>query len=102
VLRDLRSPAVMHFRGDASAAQCAAGMSGLVLHVLVWLLRPEDRLAIGESDVYRVRFFARVRENVGQEGLSAEEITGSEGAQHGRDQSCPCINAAAEIGIEVP
>jgi hypothetical protein len=38
-----------------------------------FFLRPEDRLAIGEGDAHpladRVRFFARERENVGQEGF---------------------------------
>jgi hypothetical protein len=48
VLCDLRSSALMHFRDDASAAQRAADESGLVPHALVRLLRPEDRLAIGE------------------------------------------------------
>jgi hypothetical protein len=74
VLRDPRSSALMHFRGDASAAQRAADASGSVLHALVRLLRPGDRLAIREHRhplADRVQVFPRERENVGQEGLDA-------------------------------
>jgi hypothetical protein len=45
-------------------------MSRLILHALVRFLRPEDFLAVGESDAHpladRFRGFARKRETVGQ------------------------------------
>src|SRR4029077_7912356 len=70
-----RSLTSLHLRDDASAAQRAAGVSRLVPHALVRLLRLEDFLTIGESDSHpladRVRVFARERENVGQEGFDA-------------------------------
>jgi hypothetical protein len=65
----------MHLCDDTRAAESAADASGLVPHALVHLLRPEDRLAIPEGDAHalpdRLRFFARERENVGQEGFDA-------------------------------
>ena len=48
--QDARSPAALQLLGYASAAQRAAGVSRLVLHALVRFLRPEDFLAVGESD----------------------------------------------------
>jgi hypothetical protein len=75
VLSDARSPAALQLIGYASAAQRAADASGSVLHALVRLLRPGDRLAIGERHAHtladRVRVFARERENVAQEGFDA-------------------------------
>jgi hypothetical protein len=75
VLADARSPAALQLLGYASAAQRAAGVSRLVPHSLLRLLRPEDRLALGEGDprpvADRVRLFARERENVAQEGFDA-------------------------------
>ena len=75
MLSDARSPAALQLLGYASAAQRAAGVRRLVPHALLWLLLPEDRLALGESDPHpvadRVRLFARERENVAQEGFDA-------------------------------
>jgi hypothetical protein len=48
VLGDSCSSAALQLLGDTSAAHRAAGVSCLVLHALVRLLRPEDRLATGE------------------------------------------------------
>ena len=65
----------MHFRDNTRAAERAADESGLVPHVLVRLLRPEDRLAIPKGEAHTlpdcVRFFAREGEHVGQEGFDA-------------------------------
>jgi hypothetical protein len=65
----------MRLRDDASASQHAAGASGLVLHALVVLPRPENRFASGQGDAYafpeRVRVFSRERKNIGQEGFDA-------------------------------
>jgi hypothetical protein len=75
MVRELGSPSLMHLRDDASAAQRAADASGLVLHALVVLPRPENRRAIGHGDAHvfpdRVRVFSRERENIGQEGFNA-------------------------------
>ena len=49
---DARSPAALQLLGYASAAQRAAGVSRLVLHALVHFLRPEDCLAVDESDAH--------------------------------------------------
>jgi hypothetical protein len=43
MVREPGSPTLMDLRGDASAAQHAADASGLVLHALVVLPRPENR-----------------------------------------------------------
>src|SRR5262245_61101552 len=59
---------------SASAAQRAARASGLVLHALVVLPRPENRLAIGQGDAKpsRTAFGSSpVSENNGQEGFDA-------------------------------
>ena len=73
--QDARSPAALQLLGYASAAQRAAGVSGIVPHALVRLLRSEDRLVVAESDAHLiadyVRFFTREGENVGQEGFDA-------------------------------
>ena len=75
VLSDARSPAALQFLGYASAAQRASGVRRLVPPVLLRLLQPEDRLALGEGEPHplldRVRLFARERENVAQEGFDA-------------------------------
>ena len=61
MVRELGSPTLMHLRDEASAAQRAADASGLVIHALVVLPRPENRLAIGQGDTHafpdRVRVF---------------------------------------------
>jgi hypothetical protein len=71
VLCDPRSPALMQLLGHAGAAQRAAGMSRLVLHALIRLLRSEDRLTVGEGDAHAfpdpARLLTRKRENVAQE-----------------------------------
>ena len=55
----------------------------LVPHALVRLLRPEDPLVVAESDAHliadHVRFFAREREDVGQEGFDAPGPSGFPG-----------------------
>jgi len=56
------SSALMHLRDDASAAQRAANVSGLVLHALVVLPHPENRLAIGQGDAHAI--LARALERV--------------------------------------
>ena len=70
-----RSPALMHLLDHTSAAQGAAGVSRLLLHAFVHLLRAKDCLAVGQRGAHtiadRVRFFTRERENVGQEGFDA-------------------------------
>jgi hypothetical protein len=75
MVRELGSSTLMHLRDDASAAQRAADASRLVLHALVVLPHPENRLAIGQGDAHafpnRLRVFARERENIGQEGFGA-------------------------------
>ena len=75
VLGDPCSSAALQLLGYTSAAQRAAGVSCLVLHALVRLLRPEDRLATGERHAYpradRVRVFTREGEDVGQEEFNA-------------------------------
>jgi hypothetical protein len=72
MVREPGSSALMHLRDDAGMAQRAADASGLVLHALVVLPHPENRLAIGQGDPHafpdRVRVLARERENIGQEG----------------------------------
>jgi hypothetical protein len=50
VLSDARSPAALQFLGYASAAQRASGVRRLVPPVLLRLLQPEDRLALGEGE----------------------------------------------------
>jgi hypothetical protein len=66
---------LMHLRDDASAAKRAADASGLVLHALVVLPHPENRLAICQGDAHafpdRLRVFSRERENISQEGFNA-------------------------------
>ena len=49
-----RSPAALQLLGHASAAQRAEDASGLVPHAFVRFLRPEDFLAVGESDSHPV------------------------------------------------
>jgi hypothetical protein len=65
----------LYLLNHASAVQCVAGVSCLVLHAFVRFLRPEDFLAVGESDAHpladRFQGFARKRENVGQKGFNA-------------------------------
>ena len=63
--------------GYASAAHRTTGVSGLVLHAVVFsfFLRPEDFLTAGERHAHpladRVRVFDREHENVSQEGFDA-------------------------------
>ena len=76
MLSDARSPAALQLVGYASAAQRAGGRRERPCpHALVFFLRPEDFLTVGESDPHpladRIRVFARERENVGQEGFDA-------------------------------
>ena len=55
VLSDARSHAALQLLGYASAAQRAAGVSGLVPHAFLRLLRPEDCLAVAEGDAHARR-----------------------------------------------
>jgi hypothetical protein len=75
MVREPRSPALMHLRDHPRAAQRTADSAGLVPHVLVRFLRPEDRFAIpdggADTPTDRLRVFARERENVSQEGFDA-------------------------------
>ena len=50
MVREPGSPTLMHLRGDATAAQHAAGAGSLVLQPLVVLARLENRLATGQGD----------------------------------------------------
>ena len=70
VLGDPCSSTALQLLGYTSAAQRAAGVSRLVLHALVRLPHPKERLAAGESDPHpladRVQVFPGERENVAQ------------------------------------
>jgi hypothetical protein len=81
VLRDPRSSALMHFRDDARTAERAADATGLIPHPLVRLLRPEDRLAVGQGVAHTsrpdgVQVFTREGEDVGQEKLRSAGPSG--------------------------
>jgi hypothetical protein len=75
MLSDLRSLASLHLLDHASAAQRVAGVSRLVPHALVRLLRSEDCLAVLERGSHTladsVRAFACERENISQKGFNA-------------------------------
>ena len=75
MVRESRSPTLMHLRDDTRAAERAADESGLVPHVLVPLPCSEDGLTVPEGTAHtladRLRFFAREGEDVGQERFDA-------------------------------
>jgi hypothetical protein len=87
MVREPGPPTLIHLRDDARAAQRAAYASGMILHVLVWLLRPEDRFTIRQGIAHpivdRVRVLTRERKNFPPCGSSPSGYRSLRRAQSG-------------------